>query len=112
MDVLAANMARFSTIGNVSELSGDPQTKLEEVAREFEALFVEQMLSSMRETLQPENDLFYGGLGQDVFQDMLYEEYARTIAKTSSLGIAEMITKQYEQYAADDRNGSSVEVSG
>jgi peptidoglycan hydrolase FlgJ len=95
VDILLANMARFSSIGEVTSLSSDAGRQLEEVATEFEALFVKQMLDAMRKTLRPENDLFYGGMAQETFQDMLYEEYARKIAQTGNLGIAEVITRQY-----------------
>jgi flagellar protein FlgJ len=74
---------------------GEGQSRLEQVSEDFEALFVQQMLGSMRETLNKENDLFYGGMAQDHFQDMLYKEYAKMIAKRGDFGIAEMIQSQY-----------------
>ena len=74
---------------------GEEQSRLEQVSEDFEALFVQQMLGSMRETLNKENDLFYGGMAQDHFQDMLYKEYAKMIAKRGDFGIAEMIQSQY-----------------
>lgn len=95
MDVLSADMARLSSIGATMQLPDDKSEQLEVVANEFEALFVKQMLDAMRQTLSPENDLFYGGFAQETFEDMLYEEYARKIAHTGDLGIAEAITRQY-----------------
>ena len=53
---------------------GEEQSRLEQVSEDFEALFVQQMLGSMRETLNKENDLFYGGMAQYHFQDKLYKE--------------------------------------
>ena len=97
MDVLAANMAQYNAAQFQASLpKGDPQAELKAVATEFESLFVKQMLDSMRATLSPDDDLFYGGMAQDIFQDMLYEEYARMMAKTGSLGVADIIYKQYE----------------
>jgi len=86
--------AASSSQGGATESSGD-QSRLEQVSEDFEALFVQQMLGSMRETLNKENDLFYGGMAQDHFQDMLYKEYAKMIAKRGDFGIAEMIQSQY-----------------
>ncbi|MCE9499885.1 MAG: rod-binding protein, partial [Leptospira sp.] len=33
----------------------------------------------------------HGGYAEDIFEDMLYDEYAKNISKTSSVGIAEEI---------------------
>jgi len=97
MDVLAANMAQYNAAQLQASLpKDDPQAQLKAVAEEFESLFAKQMLDSMRATLSPDDDLFYGGMAQDIFQDMLYEEYARMMAKTGSLGVADIIYKQYE----------------
>ena len=74
--------------------SADGKDALRDVAREFEALFVKQMLSSMRATLDKENDMLYGGMSQDIFEDMLYTEYSKVIAKTGSLGISDLIYEQ------------------
>jgi flagellar protein FlgJ len=98
MDVLAADMAQYNAAQLQATLpSGDKHAQLKTVAQEFEALFVKQMLDSMRDTLEPDNDLFYGGMAQDIFQDMLYDEYSRMIAKTGSLGIADLIYDQYDK---------------
>ena len=74
--------------------SAEDDQALRSVAEDFEALFVKQMLGSMRSTLDPESDLLHGGLSQDIFEDMLYDEYARVMAKTGSIGIADMIYNQ------------------
>lgn len=72
------------------------QDRLREVAAEFEAIFIKQMLSAMRETLQEENRLVDTGLSGDIFEDMLYDKYAEQMAKTSGFGLAEMIVQQFE----------------
>lgn len=74
------------------------RAQLQEVGKSFEKIFLNQMLSSMRETLDKKNDLLYGGFSQDVFEDMLYEKYAETMAKTNFMGLSEIIVSQYEQY--------------
>jgi peptidoglycan hydrolase FlgJ len=86
---------------NVTQLrpklpSGDGRAQLEFVAREFESLFAKQMLDSMRATLNNGHDLLNGGMAEEIFNDMLYDEYARMMARTGSLGIADMIVRQYE----------------
>ena len=73
------------------------QARLREVSEEFEAIFVKQLLDSMRNTVQ-KSGLVDGGFAEQIYEDMLYDEYAQTISKTNSFGIAEMIYNQLSAY--------------
>lgn len=86
--------ARYST-ASVGRAAAD-QTRLSEVAHEFESLFIGQMLDAMRDTLNPENRLIDTGMGGEIFEDMLYDEYASIMSQTGGLGLAEMIISQYQ----------------
>ena len=79
-------------------LSGEKDDRLYRTAQEFEAIFVKQMLQSMRKTVQ-KNDLLDGGFAEELYQDMLYDEYALLMAKTANFGLADLIYERYEQYA-------------
>ncbi len=57
---------------------------------EFEAIFLKQMLSAMRKTVS-RTGLLDGGFGRDVFEDMLYDEYSRTMARNAGFGLADTI---------------------
>ena len=72
----------------------DRTSELYKASEDFEALFIKQMLDVMRKTIHKENDLLGGGLGQDVYEDMLYNEYAKKMAATAQFGLAEMIYRQ------------------
>lgn len=97
MNTIDANQAAWTIAQSTLSLpKGDSKEQLREVATEFEALLAKQMLDSMRSTLNSEGDMFYGGMAQDVFEDMLYTEYSRVFAKSGSLGIAELIYSQYQ----------------
>lgn len=97
MELTTANLAQWNASQVRLEVPrADDQTRLRAVAKEFESLFAKQMLDSMRDTLNKEDDMFNGGMAQDIFDDMLYEEYARMMANTGSLGIADLIVNQYE----------------
>lgn len=74
---------------------GSEEERLRAVAVEFEALFAKQMLNAMRQTLDPESDMLDGGMAEDIFEDMLFEEYSRQMANTGSLGIADLIVQQF-----------------
>ncbi len=67
--------------------------KLKEACMDFESLFVKQMLDSMRKTVNS-SGLLKKNMGEDVFEDMLYDEYAKKMTQTSRLGIGEMMYKQ------------------
>lgn len=75
---------------------GDDKERLREVASDFEAIFVKQMLDSMRDTLNPENRLVDAGFAGEIYDDMLYDEYARIMARTGSIGLADLIVKQLD----------------
>jgi len=68
--------------------------KLMDVCIEMESLFVSQMLKEMRKTIHKENDLLYGGMAEDIFEDMLYNEYALQMSKTANLGLAKTLYDQ------------------
>jgi flagellar protein FlgJ len=94
-------LGRFQAINQDSSLprigEGMEQKQLEEVAKEFEAIFVKQMLDTMKSTLNKENRLVEGGMAENIFEDMLYTEYSRLMSKSGDFGIADMIVRQYSQ---------------
>ena len=97
MEITSANMAVWNANQARLELPrGDQRTQLKAVAKEFESLFIKQMLDSMRATLNKEDDPLNGGMAQDIFEDMLYEEYSRAMAATGSLGVADLIYSRYK----------------
>ncbi len=73
---------------------GSEATRLREVASDFEAIFIKQMLDSMRDTLNPENRLVDTGMAGEIYDDMLYDEYARIMSRTGGLGLADLIVNQ------------------
>ena len=69
------------------------KAEIRKVAVEFQSLFVEMMLKSMRETVNKDN-LTGGGYGEEVYGSMLDREYATAISRRGNLGLAEMIEQQ------------------
>ena len=72
--------------------------KLREVANDFEAIFIQQMLKTMRKT-SFESDLLPKSEGEKVFQSLLDEQYALISAKSGSLGLGETIYQQLKPKA-------------
>ena len=67
--------------------------KLREAANEFEAIFIQQMLKSMRKT-SFESELLPKSEGEKIFRSMLDEQYAKLSAKSGNLGLGQMIYQQ------------------
>jgi Rod binding domain-containing protein len=71
----------------------DKSSRLYKVSQEFEAIFIKQMLNVMRKSVS-KTGLMDGGMAEEIFEDMLYDEYAQKMAETGSFAIADMIYKQ------------------
>ncbi len=71
----------------------DRTSELYKACVDFEALFVKQMLDVMRKTVQKDG-LLNGGASEEIFQDMLYDEYARKMAETAQFGLSDLIYRQ------------------
>jgi Rod binding domain-containing protein len=86
----AGRLARQLQAGKV-----DKNSPLYKVCLEFEAIFIKQMLNSMRRTVE-KSGLFEGGLAEDIFEDLLYDEYAKKMAENANFGLAAMIYSQVQ----------------
>ncbi len=72
---------------------GRRDEKLFEACQDFEAIFIKQMLNSMKSTVN-KTGLVDGGFAEEMYDDMLYDEYADKMAKTAGFGIAESLYRQ------------------
>ena len=86
--------AQIEALARRSETSDE--SELRSVCEDFETLFVKMMLDAMRDTLE-DNSLIPKNAGEKMFEDELFEEYARKIGRTADLGIADMMYKQMAQ---------------
>lgn len=71
--------------------------RLREVSEDFEALMINQMLKEMRKTVN-KSDLINGGMAEQIFEDMLYDEYSKEFSKTKTFGLSDIIYNQLEKY--------------
>ncbi len=71
--------------------SGDPAGP-EAAARDFEALFLAQVLRGLAAGLGGEGPL--GGGDSDPFRDMLGDAYARLVARAGGIGIADAVMRE------------------
>lgn len=67
--------------------------QLQEAARQLEALFIYQVFSRMRATVD-KGGLFAESMAGKIFQGMYDQEVSIKAAETGSLGLAEMVYEQ------------------
>jgi flagellar protein FlgJ len=83
----------------ITALRQDAKTQspesLRAVARQFESLFTQMMLKSMRDAT-PKDSLF-GSDQQDFYQDMFDSQMANQLSKGKGLGLADMLVRQLMQ---------------
>ena len=73
----------------------DRRASLEEVAQQFEAIFVNELMKSSR-AAKLSNDILSNSATQP-FLEMMDQEFSQTISKRNSLGIAEALVQQFER---------------
>ena len=80
--------------GNRSADPAATRQALREVSKEFEAVFLNQLVSAMRKTVG-ESGLIEKGEGEKVFEGMLDEEWARNLAgRHGPGGLTDLIYRQ------------------
>ena len=91
---LSALTLRMDQLRKIPDEKGKTDdARLSESSNEFEAIFIQQMLKTMRKT-SLESDFIKKSEGEKIFRSMLDEQYAILSAKSGRLGLGEMIYKQ------------------
>lgn len=85
------------TIEKIDKNKEFEKKRLREVSENFEALMINQMLKEMRKTVN-KSDLINGGMAEQIFEDMLYDEYSKEFSKTKTFGLSDIIYNQLEKY--------------
>ena len=78
----------------VDSISKKPKDKkMMDLCVQMESILVARMLKEMRKTVH-KGELINGGFAEEVFEDMLYDEYAKVMSKTARFGLADMVYQQ------------------
>lgn len=72
----------------------DRRASLEEVAEQFEAIFVNELMKSSRAAKLSDDIL--SNSGTQPFLEMMDREFSQKISKRKSLGIAEALVQQFK----------------
>ena len=96
--VSAKQTSQMSTLTDLNSLDYENMTEEDVlgVAQQFESLFINELFKSMRDTV-PENTWLDGGMQQDVFEDMLYEEYALSASQSGGIGLSDIVYEYLTQ---------------
>ena len=96
-----SNINFFADFQGLASLKNDAKDKaptaLKEAARQFESLFTQMLLKSMREANKSfgEDSLFGSDQG-DMYQDMFDDQIAMQLSKGKGLGLADMLVRQLQ----------------
>lgn len=86
------DFSQFTTLR--AEATKNPNAALEEVAAQFESIFLQQMLKSMRDATT-KSDLFDSSQ-MDTYQSMADQQLAVQLSEQGGIGLARMMVEQMQ----------------
>ena len=102
MDNAIGNTRSYLDFEGLGQLKGqarqDAKSATRETAQQFEAMFIQMMMKSMRESVM-KNDLSENA-PLETYQGMFDKEVSMQLAKRNSIGLADMLVKNLEQMEA------------
>ena len=87
-----SDFSQFTTLR--AEATKNPNAALEDVAAQFESIFLQQMLKSMRDATE-KSDLFDSSQ-MDTYQSMADQQLAVSLAESGGIGLARMMVEQMQ----------------
>jgi flagellar protein FlgJ len=98
----------FSGLGELRHRAAkDGEGALRETAKQFEALFIQMMMKSMRDA-SFKSDLLQSD-SQDTYQDMFDKEVSVSLAQRGGFGLADMLTQQLGKSLTKDATAAPIE---
>jgi len=102
MDNAVGNTRSYLDFEGLGQLKGqarqDAKSATRETAQQFEAMFIQMMMKSMRESVVKSELSENAPL--DTYQSMFDKEVSMQLAKRNSMGLADMLVKNLEQMEA------------
>lgn len=83
--------------------AGQDKKSIHESAKNFEAMFMNEMMSYMFQGLETDGP-FGGGHGEEVFRSLMVEQYGKKIAETGQTGIAASLEKEMLRMQEQQQN--------
>jgi len=86
-------LAKNQNIGKTIDINISDKEKIKKTAKEFEAVFLSEMMSHMFDRVEV-NDTFGGGHGEEMFRSMITKEYGKQMADRGGIGLANHVSEQ------------------
>jgi len=104
MDAISTNApSSYLDFDGLGQLKGqarqDAKSAIKETAQQFEALFIQMMMKSMRESIV-KSELSESNT-METFEGMFDKEVSVQLAKKNSMGLADMLVRNLEQQQAN-----------
>jgi len=81
----------------------DKTDKLYQLCLELETFIVKNLINGMRNTVQ-KSGLVDDSFAGEIYEDMLYDEYAKDFTKNANFGLAEQAYRQLSRYNSGYRS--------
>lgn len=87
-------------------LTDDQDAHFDAVAKDFEAMFMAEMMKPVFDSIKPDAR-FGGGKGEEIFKGLMLQEYTKMMAETGQVGIADMVKQELIRMQAQAQNPSA-----
>jgi flagellar protein FlgJ len=98
-----AEQGEFDAILKAAQNEKD-EKKLLEQCKQLESVFVNMMFKQMQSTVE-KSSLIDGGFGEEVYNDMLTEQYADKATQGNGIGLAQVMFKQLSKNITNKSEG-------
>ncbi len=96
----AINLMQTTQVKDLNNIQIKGKKNLEEVARDFEAVFISEMIKPMFEGIET-NGIFGGGKGEEIFRGMMIQEYGKEIARKNITNIQTQVMNKLIEIQSD-----------
>jgi flagellar protein FlgJ len=79
-----------------SKARGNEEAVARKVGEQFEAMFIDMMMSSVREANKPLKSDLFASSSTDTYEEMYHKELSLHLAAQGSLGIADWVVEQVQ----------------
>ena len=87
---------------DLSSVNDNRKKKLKRACQDLEALFLEQLMKSMRKTVS-ESGLLGKGFAQETYGEMLDRELVKRMSHSSGIGLAKILYRQLAEDYDDEK---------
>lgn len=81
--------------------------KAEAAARDFEAVYISQMLTHMFSGIETDG-LFGGGNAENIFRSMMIDEYGKMMAQNGGIGLSNAVQSEIIAMQSDKQNNEGI----